>query len=98
MFAAGLVEEFRKLVAMGFQESDPGMRGIGYKEFFAMQKYALSFTELKELIKKNSRHYAKRQMTFFNSFTDVHWFDPADHSGITRCIAQFLNKEEIDGR
>lgn len=91
MFAAGLVDEIRKLLKMGYTESDPGMRGIGYKEFFDMQKYGFTPKQVKELIKKNSRHYAKRQITFFHSFKEVNWFSPDQLTVIRECLNKFLS-------
>ena len=50
------------------------MQAIGYKEFFNYFEGITSIESCIELIKRNSRHYAKRQMTWFNKM-DVHWFD-----------------------
>ncbi len=75
MFAAGLQNEVENLLKQGYTFEDPGMQGIGYKEwkdFFYGDK---TTEEIKEEIQKNSRHYAKRQYTWLNHQMDVQWFD-----------------------
>ena len=51
------------------------MKAIGYKEWFAYYQGVQDFDETIELIKKNSRNYAKRQYTWFNNQMPVKWFD-----------------------
>ncbi len=66
MFNLGLEDEVDKLKAMGFVKDNPGMQGIGYREFFLYD----NISEIRDKIKLNSRRYAKRQLTFFNSFNN----------------------------
>ena len=73
--AAGLAAEVKALLARGYTAADPGMRGIGYREFLSE---APSPQEVEEAIKGNSRRYAKRQITFFRSLPGVHWHHPED--------------------
>jgi tRNA dimethylallyltransferase len=96
MFDCGLVDEVRSLVRMGYSAYDPGMKSIGYHEFFIMQSGCFLFQDIKDLIKRNTRHYAKRQITFFKSFNNVSWFHPDDYKGIKKGIKGFLEKERID--
>lgn len=87
MFAEGLVDEIRRLVEMGASESWPGLQGIGYKEFFQARKSGeASLSMVREQIDRNSRFYAKRQMTFFKSFASVHWMNPKDKREILSLI------------
>ena len=65
MFANGLVQEVQTLMNGGLDEHCQCMQGIGYKEVFEGLQSGASNTEIKELIKKNTRNYAKRQITFF---------------------------------
>jgi len=53
----------------------PIINGIGYKELYKFFDKEISYEEAIELIKKNSRHYAKRQYTFFNNQMNITWFD-----------------------
>lgn len=92
MFKKGLVNELRLLIQRGYTPSDPGMKGIGYREFFVMQTGCFLFNDVKELIKTNSRRFAKRQITFFKSFQNVSWYHPDDFKGIQSGIEVFLKK------
>ena len=92
MFAHGLLEEVRHLMAMGYQSGDPGMKGIGYREFFIMQRGCLSMRGTMQLIKRNSRRFAKRQMTFFQSIPNVFWSHPDSADVIESKIDCFLTR------
>lgn len=77
MFSARLLEEVENLVKNNIvNENSQSMQAIGYKEFFKFFSNEISLQELKELISKNSRNYAKRQITFMKSFKDAVWFNP----------------------
>lgn len=89
MFDQGLADEVRSLISRGFRRDDPGMKGIGYREFFEMRKGYLSSSGLKALIQTNSRRYAKRQMTFFRSIPGVCWFHPEQIQEIGQFIRDF---------
>jgi len=91
MFEAGFLDEIKHCFAEGFLETDPGMQGIGYKEFFLMgRRGEITSTDVMELIKMNSRRYAKRQITFFKSLPDVKWYHPDDVEMIRDEISGFL--------
>ena len=90
MFSEGLVEEIRHLIDMGADESWPGLQGIGYKEFFQARKSGeASLSMVGTQIERNSRLYAKRQMTFFKSFADVTWMNPKDKKPILELIEAY---------
>lgn len=92
MFHSGLIEEIRGLLGRGYNFADPGLKGIGYREFTSYLSGCLSLDGLKELIKLNSRHYAKRQITFFKALEGIKWFHPDDNEGILGEIRDFLKK------
>lgn len=71
---AGLFREVKELLDMGLSETNQSMQGIGYKEVLPYLKGEISKEECLELIKKNSRNYAKRQLTWFKR-GDYKWFD-----------------------
>ncbi len=75
MYEQGLVEEVKALFDQNIPESAQSIRAIGYKELYDYFKGLISLEESKELIKRNSRRYAKRQYTWFNNQMDVTWFD-----------------------
>lgn len=74
MIRNGLLEEVEYFYLNNIY-SKPLVSGIGYKELYDYFNGKLSLDEAVELIKKNSRHYAKRQYTFFNNQLPVIWFD-----------------------
>lgn len=73
MFQSGLLTEVKSFYDQGIR-SKALETGIGYKELYQYFDNKITLEEAKDLIKKNSRHYAKRQYTFFNHQLDVKWF------------------------
>ena len=74
MFDEGLVEEVRYLKNK-YSDANILKRAIGYKEVIGYLNGEYSLEASIELVKKNSRHYAKRQYTWFNNKLDVKWFN-----------------------
>ena len=92
MFEQGLIDEVRSLVSSGCRAADPAMQAIGYREFFTADGNLNRDTQaVKELIKKDSRAYAKRQQTFFKAFTDAVRLQADDMEGGEKKIAEFLS-------
>ncbi|PIE97694.1 MAG: tRNA (adenosine(37)-N6)-dimethylallyltransferase MiaA [Treponema sp.] len=97
MFKEGLVEEFKKLYNNGYDKNTPAMKAIGYAEFFKISPQNplnAPVNEVKELIKRNTRHYAKRQETFFKSIPEVSFFNLENTREIHNLeseIKEFLN-------
>jgi len=80
MFAKGLPDEVKKLYDAGYTPRDPGLRAIGYREFFVEDPPASGVFRLSQdiegvqaLVAMNSRRYAKRQITFFSSLPGAKW-------------------------
>lgn len=74
MMEQGLLHEIDELMKKNYSSSLQSMKAIGYKEWFAYYQGHQSLEETLELIKKNSRNYAKRQYTWFNNQLPVKWF------------------------
>lgn len=74
MLENGLLEEAKKFYEKKIY-TKPLTGGIGYKELYEYFDNKISLNDAIEKIKQNSRHYAKRQYTFFNNQLDVNWFD-----------------------
>ena len=90
MYETGLVEEVEVLFKQGIPSDAQSIRAIGYKELYDYFNGLISLEESKELIKRNSRRYAKRQYTWFNNQMDVVWFDvDVKHFDVT--IQEVLN-------
>ena len=74
MLELGLVNEVKKFYNSNIR-SKALLTGIGYKEIYSYLDGKITLDEAIDLIKKNSRHYAKRQYTWFNHQMNVKWFD-----------------------
>ncbi|MCX7884487.1 MAG: tRNA (adenosine(37)-N6)-dimethylallyltransferase MiaA [Caloramator sp.] len=85
MFEKGLVDEVKKLKEMGYNKNMTSMQGIGYKEVFDYLDGLYTLDEVKDIIKQNTRRYAKRQLTWFRREERIHWID----------IDKFNNTDEI---
>ena len=90
MFESGLLDEVKTLMAKGVALSAQCMQGIGYKEIVEGLQNGVALDEIKELIKKNTRNYAKRQITFFKRMQNHYAIEPSDNSVET--VLQFLQK------
>lgn len=71
----GLLKEVTLLKEMGLTSEDYPMKGIGYKELLDYLDGKVSLDEAVDQIKTNTRHYAKRQFTWFKKYEDMTWFD-----------------------
>lgn len=78
MFDNGLLDEMRMLLDKGLKYENQSMQAIGYRELFDYFNNEQSLEETKELIKQNSRRYAKRQLTWFRRERDVDWINYPD--------------------
>lgn len=79
MFKDGLVDEVKSLRAAGFTKDMVSMQGIGYKEVFEYLDGNMSLDDTIDLIQKDTRHFAKRQLTWFRREKDVTWMDYQDY-------------------
>lgn len=77
MFENGLLDEVMALIDSGITNEHQCMQGIGYKEVFLYLKGEIDLDALKELIKINSRHYAKRQITYFKRLNNLKYLIPS---------------------
>ena len=84
MRSAGFAEEVHDLFDRGYGPDSPGLRGIGYRELAAVRGVASE--EVWDVIKRNTRRYAKRQMTFFRSLPGVTWIHADDHCALRHLI------------
>lgn len=75
MIESGLVDEVKKLLNMGYNKDLISMQGIGYKEIVKYLEGEYTLQEAIEIIKRDSRRYAKRQITWFKRYKESKWFD-----------------------
>lgn len=83
MVAANLEEEVRSLLP--FREMN-ALKTVGYKEFFSYFDGEITREKAIELIKRNSRHYARRQETWFKRYDDMNWFNPLEKDKLIEYI------------
>ena len=91
----GLLDEVKSLLDMGLSESDISMKGIGYKEIIGYYNGEYDMETAINLVKKNTRRYAKRQLTWFRRYDDMKWFDISEYEDDNACledIFKWLNK------
>ncbi len=89
MLAQGLLEEARALYPY---RTHNALQTVGYKEIFDFMEGKYDWEEAVRLLKRNSRRYAKRQLTWFNKHQDYTWFHPSDWAGIVNFIQQEIGQ------
>jgi tRNA dimethylallyltransferase len=95
MLASGLLEEVRGLLAAGCDPGMKAMRSIGYKEACAHLAGEFNLEEAARLIKRDTRHYAKRQLTWFTADKDILWLEyPEKFDTILRHAIEFFDRGE----
>ena len=92
MMEQGLLEEVTRLKQMGCHKDMVSMQGLGYKEILAYLDGECSLEEAVNLLKKETRHFAKRQLTWFRRERDVIWFDKSKYSYDERMILEDMCK------
>src|SRR5262245_229762 len=91
MIESGLVEEVRHLLAAGTPPTAKAFEAIGYRQIIADIDSSTPQAETIRIIQRDTRHYAKRQMTWFRKQSDVTWFDgPGDSDETKKKVHQFL--------
>ena len=76
MFDEGLVDEVKRLIDSGIDENCQCMQAIGYKEVLEGLKNGDNDSTMRDIIAKNTRNYAKRQITFFKKLANIAWIKP----------------------
>ncbi|MEL6674222.1 MAG: tRNA (adenosine(37)-N6)-dimethylallyltransferase MiaA [Bacteroidota bacterium] len=92
MLKQGLEKEVKNLIKAGFSQELSALQSIGYREFFPYWQGTYDYEEVVRLIKRNSRRYAKRQLTWFKRYPDITWF-PA---GAMQEVLDWLNPNMTD--
>ncbi|MGQ2282256.1 tRNA (adenosine(37)-N6)-dimethylallyltransferase MiaA [Apilactobacillus kunkeei] len=95
MFKEGLIDEAKWLDQKG-DVSLPAYKGIGYREFINYFHGDLNLEDVSELIKKDSRHYAKRQLTWFRNKMKVNWYDIISNMEVAKDIEKDVLNWLID--
>lgn len=90
MFDMGLVEEVKALMARGYDKSLVSMQGIGYKEVIDYLNGETSLEECIDIIKRDTRHFAKRQLTWFKREKVVTYIDKDEFGTEDKCLKEML--------
>ncbi len=90
MIENGLVKEVKSLLDSGISETSQSMQGIGYKEIVSYLNDEINLNDAIELIKLNTRHYAKRQITFFKKVPNINYISPKNNA---KDIAKIITKD-----
>jgi tRNA dimethylallyltransferase len=89
MIEAGLVEEVRMLLDQGYDPSLVSMQGLGYKELIPYLYGEITLEKAINDIKQRTRHFAKRQLSWFRRMSEIEWFDmtdPKEHDHVLKTI------------
>lgn len=92
MIASGLVEEVKKLKEMGYTRDLVSMQGLGYKEIYAYLYGEISLEEAITILKRDTRHFAKRQLTWFKREKEVIWLDKSKFDDDTMILEEMLKE------
>lgn len=99
MMEQGLLEEVEALRKRGLKRADVSMQGLGYKELFGYFEGEYPLEEAVRIIKRDTRHFAKRQLTWFRRERDVIWVDKSvvgrDEDKLIAFMLDRLRKKEI---
>lgn len=90
MFAQGMVQEVEQLLLEGVKEDAPPFRALGYKQVLRYLNKEIDLEETIRLTKRDTRHYAKRQMTWFRKMKDICWFSSQELKEMTAFIQDRL--------
>ena len=75
MLENGLVDEVKRLLEMGYKPGSTALQGLGYKEIIRYLNNELPFDEAIRILKRDTRHYAKRQLTWFRAIKEAVWLE-----------------------
>lgn len=93
MLEEGLVEEVEFLHKKGYTKDMVSMQGLGYKEILDFLNNETSLDNAIYRIKRDTRHFAKRQITWFKREKNVIWINRSDHHQDTQCIVDYMIKK-----
>ena len=92
MLKEGLIDEVRCLKGMGFTRDMVSMQGLGYKEILAYLEGIYTLEEAVYILKRDTRHFAKRQLTWFKRERDVDWISKESYAYDNEKILEAMTK------
>ena len=94
MLEMGLIDEIRALLDSGIPTDCTAMQAIGYKEFLAAMDGHITIEEAADQVRQSSRHYAKRQLTWFRRNQNIHWLRRKPGGEILSAARQILHEND----
>ena len=88
MIENGLIDEVKNILNKGYDKNLNSLNTVGYKEIIQHLDGEFSLERAIDLIKRNTRHYAKRQLTWFRKDKRIQWFDVKESSDLDRIASQ----------
>lgn len=92
MISCGAVDEVENAMKVCADRNAPGWSGIGCAELYAFLQGELHFTEARKLWLRNTRAYAKRQITWFKARKEIEWFPLGDKEAVVRRVSSELSR------
>lgn len=96
MIEEGLVDEVKRLVDMGCRRESTAMQGLGYKEIISYLAGEITLDEAVYIIKRDTRHFAKRQLTWFRRERDVIWVEKDQFAYDDEKMLNYIKKMSAD--
>jgi len=98
MIEEGLIQEVQNLLDMGYHEDLVSLQGLGYKEIIKYLKGEYTLEEAIDILKRDSRRFAKRQLTWFRRDERISWIDINDYEDINHLVEYIINiiKEKLE--
>ncbi len=93
MIEHGLLDEVKKVLAMGYSDKQKSLQSLGYKHVIGFLNKKYGWNEAIHLIKRDTWQYARRQMTWFNADKEINWFDQNSLGEIKNMLDNCWKKE-----
>ncbi|MEO8398486.1 MAG: tRNA (adenosine(37)-N6)-dimethylallyltransferase MiaA [Ignavibacteriaceae bacterium] len=97
MIENGLVEEVKILISKGFNKNINSLNTVGYKEIFSYLDGEISLGKAIELIKRNTRRFAKRQFTWFTADDRIVWHNIESQKDLNKIADEIIRREGLNG-
>jgi tRNA dimethylallyltransferase len=95
MVADGLENEVKSLLKRGYTATLKSMQAIGYHHVVDYLEGRMAWSEALRTLKRDTRRYAKRQLTWFKRDSEIHWIKPENIEAMRDLISRFLTRDEV---
>lgn len=94
MFEQGLIEEVKNLLTLGYDPHGNALSALGYKEILPLLEGSYDVEKAAEILKRNTRHFAKRQLTWFRRDPRICWFEVVEENSIKEIANKIIHLEK----